>query len=234
MSRLVSLVRLDLLLQLRYGFYYAAAFVTLLWIVLLYPLPVSTLDLATPLVIFAELAVIGYYFIAGTVLFEKGERTLFAVTITPTRFGEYLVSKLATLTAMATGASLVLALTIYGTDFDVGLLLSGVILVSLISLLAGFITVLPFDQITRYLIPSQLPLTLISVPLVSFLGIWHSPVFYLFPTHGPLLLLGGAFGTIPLASWQILYAIVYGLLCIFMLVLAAHRMFTRYVVARSC
>ncbi|CAN5624006.1 multidrug ABC transporter permease [soil metagenome] len=231
MSRLISTVRLDLRLQVRYGFYYAAAFVTLLWIALLYPLPPSVRQLATPLVVFAELAVIGYYFIAGMVLFEKGERTLSAIVTTPLRFEEYLGSKLATLTMMAIAASLILVLAAYGTGFDAALLVLGVILTSVISMLAGFISVLPFDQITRYLIPSQLPLTLISVPLIPFLDIWHNPIFYLFPTHGPLLLLGSAFDTNPLTTWQLLYAVIYGLLWVFVLAFVARKMFIRYVVS---
>ncbi|MGB3682057.1 MAG: hypothetical protein WA990_06175 [Rubrobacteraceae bacterium] len=230
MSRTLVAVRLDLLLQLRYGFYYAAAFVTLLWIAVLYLLPASALKVATPLVVFAEFAVIGYYFIAGMMLFEKGERTLSAVVTTPLRFGEYLGSKLATLTVMASGASLILVLAAYGTGFDAVLLILGVVFISIVSLLAGFVSVLPFDQITRYLIPSQLPLALMSAPLIPFLDVWHNLIFYLFPTHGPLLLLGGAFGTHPLAPWQLLYTVLYGLFWISALNLVARKMFTHYVV----
>ena len=182
-----------------------------------------------PLVIFGELAVIGYYFVAGMILFEKGERTLSAVVVSPLRFGEYLASKLATLTTMATAASLILVLVAYGTGFDVALLVSGVILTSLISVLAGFISVLPFDQITRYLIPSQLPLALMSAPLIPFLGIWQSPLFYLFPTHGPLILLGGAFGINSPTPAQLFYAISYSLLWVVILTFAARKMFERYV-----
>ena len=229
MIRLRHAAQLDLRLQVRYGFYYAAVFVTLFWIAMLYPLPVSTMEFAMPLVIFGELAVIGYYFVAGTILFEKGERTLSAVVVSPLRFGEYLASKLTTLTTMATAASLILVLVAYGTGFDVALLVSGVILTSLISILAGFISVLPFDQITRYLIPSQLPLALMSAPLVPFLGIWQSPLFYLFPTHGPLLLLGGAFGINSPTPAQLFYAISYSLLWVVILTFAARKMFERYV-----
>ncbi len=233
MSRFVSALRLDLLLQLRYGFYYAAAFVTLFWIAMLLPLPEQALEIATPLVVFAELAIIGYYFIAGMVLFEKSERTIYAVVCTPLRFGEYLASKLATLTAMAILASLLVVVAGYGTGFGPALLVSGVALVSLISLLAGFISVLPFDSITRYLIPSQPPLAVMSLPLIPFLGLWAHPVFYLIPTHGALLLLGGAFGTVSLAAWQVLYAVLYGLLWISILVFVARRSFERYVVRRG-
>lgn len=229
MSRFSSALRLNLRLQLRYGFYYAAVFVVVLWVGLLIPLPDPILVVATPLVVFAELAVIGYYFIAGMVLFEKNERTLSALVSTPLRFSEYLGSKLATFTLLATAASLVVVLAGYGADFNVAFLIPGVVLTALISLLLGFISVLPFDSITRYLIPSQLPLMLMSLPLIPFLDIWQSPLFYLIPTHGALLLLGGAFGTTP-AVWQLLYAVFYGLLWVCALYLAAHTTFIRHVV----
>ena len=229
MSRFSSAVRLNLILQLRYGFYYAAAFVVALWAALLIPLPGATLAVATPLVVFVELAGIGYYFVAGIVLFEKDEKTLYALVPTPLRFSEYLGSKLATLTLLALAASLTVVVAGYGTGFDAALLILGVALISLVSLLAGFITVLPFDSISRYLIPSQLPLTIMVLPLVPFLGIWQSPIFYLLPTHGALLLLGAAFGA-DTATWHLLYAVLYGLLWVCLLYLAARRAFDRYVV----
>lgn len=229
MSRFFSALRLSLLLQLRYGFLYAAAFVGALYVALLLPLPGSVLEVAGPLVVFSELAVVGYYFIAGMVLFEKSERTLYALVSTPLRFSEYLGSRLATLTLLASALSLAVVTAVYGTEFNAALLLAGVALLSLISLLAGFISVLPFDSITRYLIPSQIPMFVMALPLVSFLGIWQSPVFYLIPTHGALILLDAAFeAAIPL--WQLLYAVLYGLLWIFILYLLARLLFSRYVV----
>jgi len=228
-SRFVSAVRLSLLLQLRYGFLYAAAFVGVLYAALLVPLPGAVLEVAAPLVVFAELAVVGYYFIAGMVLFEKAERTLYALTVTPLRLSEYLGSRLATLTLLASVLSLAVVTVVYGFDFDAALLLTGVVLLSLISLLAGFVSVLPFDSVTRYLIPSQIPMFVMALPLVPFLGLWQSPLFYLAPTHGALILLGAAFGT-PAPVWQILYAVLYGMLCILVLYLAARLLFYRYVV----
>lgn len=233
MSRLTAAVRLDLLLQLRYGFYYAAAFVTLVWIALLYPLPDSLLDLAVTFVIFTDLAVTGYYFIAGMVLFEKGERTLFAVLSTPLRFREYLTSKLATLTALAAVASLVVVMAAHGLGFDAALLMLGVVFTSLICLLVGFIVVTPFDSISRYLIPSQIPMVVLGLPLLHLSGVWESALFYLFPTHGSLLLLGGAFGTVSLSAPQIAYAVIYQLAWVCGLAALARWMFYRYVVQRK-
>jgi fluoroquinolone transport system permease protein len=226
-------VRLDVLLQIRYGFYYAAAFVTLVWIALLYPLPASILDLAVPFVVFTDLAVMGYYFIAGMVLFEKGEETLFALVSTPLRFREYLASKLVTLTALAVVVSLVVVVAGYGFGFDAALLVLGVILMSLVSLLVGFIMISPFDSISSYLIPSQIPFLVMGLPLIHFFGLWESPLFYLIPTHGTLLLLGDAFDTGSVAAWQVLYAVLYQLMWIYGLIFLAYRAFDRYVVARK-
>jgi fluoroquinolone transport system permease protein len=233
MSRLAATVRLDVLLQLRYGFYYAAAFVTLVWVALIYPLPGSLLDLAVPFVVFTDLAVTGYYFIAGMVLFEKGERTLFALLSTPLRFWEYLGSKLATLTALATVMSLIVAVAAYGFGFDATLFVLGAVFTSLISLLIGFIVIAPFDSISRYLIPSQIPMVVLGVPLLHFFGVWESHLFYLFPTQGSLLLLGGAFGAAPLPAWQAAYSVVYGLAWVGVLAVVARWTFYRYVVARE-
>lgn len=230
MKRFFSTMRLDALLQLRYGFYYAAAFVTLLWIALLHSLPGPALELAVPFVVFADLAVVGYVFIAGAVLFEKGEKTLFALVSTPLRLREYLASKLATLTALAVVMSLAVVVSTRGADFDTAPLVLGVIFTSLISLLLGFIVVSPFTSISAYLIPGQLPAMVLMAPLAYLFGLWESPVLYVIPTHGSLLLLGDAFGTLRLSTWQLSYAVLYQLLWIGGLVLLAYRAFDRYVV----
>ena len=232
MSRLLPTMRLDMLAQKRYGFYYAATFVTLVWVALLYPLPDEILDLAMPFVVFTDLAVVGYYFVAGMVLFEKGENTLSALVTTPLRFQEYLASKLATLTGLAIAMSLVVVLAGYGLSFNLALLLAGVILTSLVSLLAGFTTVSPFDSISSYLVPSSLVLTVLGLPIFCFFGFLVHPLFYLLPTQGPMLLLGGAFDPGLLDAWQVAYAVVYPLLWISGLFLLAQRAFDRYVVAR--
>ena len=232
MSRLSSAVRLDLLLQKRYGFFYAGTFVVVMWVMLLLFVPDTFLELAVPLVVFTDLAVVGFYFIAGMVLFEKGEATLSALVSTPLRFREYLASKLLTLTALALVISLVVALAGYGFGFNPVLFLLGVVFAAGISALAGFITVAPFGSVSSYLVPSSIVLVLLGLPVFHFLGLWQSPAFYLLPTQGALLLLGGAF--VPeLAAWQIAYALVYGSLWIAGLAFLAHRAFERYIVARK-
>lgn len=232
MSRFASVLQLDLLLQRRYGFYYAAAASALLWILILLAIPQRFLDLAVPFIVFADLGIVGFYFIAGQVLFEKGEKTLSALVSTPLRFSEYLGSKLATLTALAVVVSMVLILVVYGPGFDLLLVLAGVAITSVLVLLVGFISVAPYDSISRYLVPSQLYFVVLYAPLAYYFGLWQSPVFYLLPTQGPLLMLGAAFGVFSLTTVQLAYALLYPLAWIAGLYVLARRRFDEHVVGR--
>lgn len=231
MNRVIATTRLDLRLQWRYGFFYAAAFITLVWIVLLGLFPRSLLNVAVPFIIFADLGVIGFFFIAGMVLFEKSEQTLDALIVTPLRFGEYLFGKLATLTLMALVISLAVVVGVYGFGFNLPLLALGVILTSLLALLVGFISVAPYTSISAYLLPSQLLYLPLNLPLIHYFGWWEHPLFYLIPTHGSLILLRAAFDPVPL--WQLGYAIAYQVLWMGVLVWVARWAFNRYIVARE-
>lgn len=232
MSRLSSTVRLDLLLHQRYGFYYAAAASALLWVLVLFAIPERFLDLAVPFVVFADLGIVGFYFIAGQVLFEKREKTFSALVSTPLRFSEYLGSKLATLTALAVVVSLVVTLIVYGPDFNVSLVLSGVVITSVLVLLVGFVSVASYDSISRYLVPSQFYFVVLYTPLIFYFGLWQSPVFYLLPTQGPLLMLGTGFGVFTLTIWQLAYAVLYPLVWITGLYALARRRFDKHIVGR--
>lgn len=229
MTRLLSSIRQDFRLQKRYGIYYAAAFVTLVWLLLLRQVPNTALDIAVPFIIFTDLGVVGFYFIAGMLLFEKGEGTLSALVVTPLRFWEYLCARLATLTFLALAISFAVVAVSYGAGFNVFMLGLGVVLTSLITLLVGFISVVPYRSISSYLLPSQFYLMALYFPLVDYFGYWQSPVFYLLPTQGSLLLLKSAF--LPVETWQIVYSVLYQCLWVVFLSLLARRAFERHIVA---
>ena len=90
MHRLAATVLLDLRLQLRNGFYYAVAFVLACWFLLLTRLPPLDWGYVLPAVVFGNLVMVNFYFVAGLVLLEKGEGTLEAQVVTPLADWEYL------------------------------------------------------------------------------------------------------------------------------------------------
>ena len=65
MHRLAATVRLDLRLQWRNGFYYVVAFVLACWFVLLTRLPAIDWGYVLPAVVFGNLVMVNFYFIAG-------------------------------------------------------------------------------------------------------------------------------------------------------------------------
>jgi len=104
---------------------------------------------------------------------------------------------------------------------------------TLLMLLAGFVSSLPFASISDWFLAATIPLAVLNLPVLYYSGLWPNPVLYLLPTQGPLLLLGAAFDQLHLAPWQIGYAVVYPVLWVAGLCWAAARLFVRYEVART-
>ena len=71
--------------------------------------------------------------------------------------------------------------------------LRGVVLGTLVMLLSGFISALPFASVSDWFLSTVVPLLILALPVVYLLGVWRHPVLYLIPTQGPLLLFAAVF-----------------------------------------
>ncbi|WP_374158046.1 fluoroquinolone transporter permease [Mycobacterium sp. G7A2] len=233
MTRWISALRLEATLQVRQRFVHAAVISGLLWLAVLLPMPHHLRNIVEPYVLIGDIAVIGFFFIGGSVFLEKQERTLGAVVCSPLRFGEYLSVKLVVLTVISLLVAVVVVTATHGTDFHPAPLVVGVVLGTLVMLLSGFISALPFASVSDWFLSTVVPLLILALPVVYLLGVWTHPVLYLIPTQGPLLLFAAVFDQISLAPWQIGYALVYPLLCAAGLYQVARVLFDRYVIARS-
>lgn len=234
MTRLVSATRLELTLQHRQGFLYAAMFSGLIWLSVLLPLSQRLRQVFEPYILLGDTCIIGFFFVAGTIFFEKQERTLGAVVSTPLRFWEYLTSKLTILVVISVAVAVVVPSIASGFGYRPVPLVLATILGTLLMLLVGFTSSLPFASISDWFLVATIPLAVMTVPPVLYYsGVWPNPIAYVVPSTGPLLLFGSAFGQVDLAATQIVYAVGYPILGIAGLSWAAKLMFDRYVVARS-
>ncbi|MYB50808.1 MAG: ABC transporter permease [Acidobacteriia bacterium] len=231
MHRLAATVRLDLRLQMRNGFYYAVAFVLACWFVVLTRLPAIDWGYVLPAVVFGNLVMINFYFVAGLVLLEKGEGTLEAQVVTPLASWEYLASKALTLAALAVVEQVVIVWSAYGGGFAAGPLVAGVVLAGVLYTLTGFLLVARYRSINEFMFPSVLFTTVISLPLLHYFGLWDAWLLYLHPFTAPLVLLGGAFR--PIAPWEGAYGALYSAAWAGILLLAGLRAFDRFIVARE-
>jgi fluoroquinolone transport system permease protein len=218
----------DVILQWRAGFYYAGLFVTIAWIAILSRLPQESLKMVLPPFMLLSLNITTYYFMAGLVLFEKGEGILHGLVVTPLQEREYLFSKTVTLTFLAVVESVVIILFTHGAGFSVLPLLTGMISMSAMYALIGFTLVSRYDSINQYLLPSSLFVGLLQAPWLSYFGIIESPLFYLIPTQGPLLLMRWGFTAVH--QWEALFALVSSLIWIIISYYLARKAFYRFVV----
>jgi fluoroquinolone transport system permease protein len=213
MKRLATLIKWDFRLQFKYNLIYAAAYTAaFLFLILHFLVPHSHLKLFLPFILFTDPAIIGFYFLGALIFFERSERTLQGLMVTPVRLTEYFLSKIITLTVIALSISYIVVITTYGLDIDHCALILAIGLTSVFYVLIGFIFVVRVRSFNVYLMSSMFFFLLLISPLFYHFGLWRSPFFYLLPTQACLLLLRSVF--IPIKTWQLLYSVAYLLLWI--------------------
>lgn len=225
---MAATLRCDARLQRRNGFYYAAGFVALVWLLLITQLPEDQVAWLMPVFVLSNLVINTFYFVAGQVLLEKGEGTLQAQVVTPLRRDEYLGSKIMTLTGLAILENLTIVAFGYGWPASPVLLLAGMGTASAIYVLAGFILVSRYDSINAFLFPSVFFTLAFAPPFLAYLGLWTSPLAYLHPLQAPLVLLAGGFA--PLSESELLYGLAWSASWIALLFAWAGRAFSRNII----
>lgn len=190
MSRVL---KYDMLFQFRHGFYYAYLLVSVLYIILIRNLPSSVSPTVTTLLIFSDTSILGFFFIGGIVLLEKGQHTLESLFVTPFQMNHYFVSKIATLTAIAICSSLLILICGHGFTAGLWQFLAGVILSSIFFTLIGFTLSSRVEDVNHYLIQSFLYTIPFILPILGFLDIVRTPLYYILPTQATLILLHAPF-----------------------------------------
>lgn len=231
MKRLIRSIIGDVFLQMKYGFYAVYAFITIIYIILLKQLPDKFLGIILPFIIFSDPSVLGFYFISGLVLLEKGERTLMYLVSTPLRTREYLWSKMISLTLLSIATSSIIIMFSYGLKFNLPIFILGVSLTSFLFILIGFIAVAKFPTINEYILSSIIYIVILCLPLVDYFGFFKSLAFYIFPTQASLLLIRGAFEG--LEAWQLLYSVLYLIIWISLAYKLALKSFYRFIILKE-
>ena len=227
--RLAATLRCDFRLQLRNGFYYASALVVAVSIVVLQWLPENAIALLLPVIIFQNVLMNSFYFVAGLTLLENGEGTRAAQVVTPLRPGEYLASKLITLGALSLIESLLISTFVQGVGVGLVPLAIGIALASILLTLVGIALVSRYHAVNEYLMPSVLYAALLSLPLLGWFGVGEPILYAWHPLQGPLDLMGAR--VVPLSTGRLLLALVWPLLCIGPLYLWSRRALSRRVLA---
>jgi len=177
-------MQLDLRLQLRNGFYFAAGFASVVLVIVILWIGADNVFKWLPLILFGNAQFSSFYFMAALVLLERDEGTVYAQAVSPMTVYDYLWSKSITLSILVTLENVLLVLVADGSVS--ALLIVTLMLLAMCYCLLGLICVLPFQSINTFLLPSMLVTAVATLPVFHYLGIWGSVAYYLHPLSAHL------------------------------------------------
>lgn len=210
--RLLSLVKMDVIFQIRHGFYFAYALVSVFYIGLLIFLPESIIHKASIFIIFTDPSVLGFFFVGGLVLLERDQAIFQTLFVTSISIHEYVWAKVLSLTCLAILSSSVIFFVLHFNSFDFLPFLLAVVFCSVFFTLLGIVLSVHVKTINAFLYMSPIFVILFYLPILSFFNVYDTKLFYLLPTQSTLILLEGSFSEI--SSSIYIYAIITSLIWI--------------------
>jgi fluoroquinolone transport system permease protein len=225
MNRFLSTAQVDLEVQLRNGLYLATGLVLLVTVGALSALSSTGIARLLPAVALQTMGVTAFFFSAALVLLERSEGSSLARSVTPLRAGEYLGARVATLGALALVQHLVMGVVLLGPAPQLVALIGGVLLASAILTLAGFALAAGKESLGALLLPAIPWLGALLAPMLADVLEWQSPLLWLHPLYGPLVLMRAAVA--PVATWEIYLALVTGLIWVGAASILARRFYNK-------
>lgn len=228
--RLASCVRHDVRLQWRAGFYAVYAVLVAVYVLVLGGLEPDLQRSATALMIYIDPSVLGFFFLGGLMLFERGDGALDALFVGPLRAGEYIAAKGISLTLLALLSSLALAIGAGVVPTSAPLMLSGVALTSLMITFFAVAIGSRLTTVNRYFFGGALLSLPLIAPIFEFVGLVSHPLLAWLPAAPGLALIDAGLGGAPLAPLEVLGAILLLLAWTCAAFLLALRWFERFVI----
>lgn len=196
MTRWLSALHFDVLLQLRQGFYAATAVIVVLVAGLLVSIPAELRTnsmLWVPFWVVVNLPITTFFFMCGLMLLERDEGTLMALAVAPVSSHAYLGVRVTTLVALAIVETMIVA----SLAFDLG---NALILVGAAGLLGTMLTSLGavasarYESMNELILPGSVLVTFLLLPLLAHVGLTSRAPFLLHPVEPALTLLRAAYG----------------------------------------
>lgn len=213
--RIITILKQDLKFQFRHRFYHAYLIISLIYIALLLNLPVDLKPFVAGIIIFSDPSMLGFLFISAIILLEKEDNILESLFVTPLKLDEYITAKLISLGLISLLSSLFIVIVSIQSKVNYFLLISGIILAALVFTLFGIAITARIKTVNQFLIISTVFSIIIALPLLKYLGIADSWIFYLLPSQPVLLLIGGALKN-EISSFNLIYsfsaAVIWGLI----------------------
>jgi len=187
--RLMAALAQDVRFQFRHGFYYVYAVLTILYIIVLRLLPDGLVHPALTVVLFTDICALGFFFIGAIVLLERGQNLTESLFVTPLRLHEYLLSKTLSFLFLSMLSTLLIMLGAWIGGQDLIWFILGVVLSAVIYTLFGLVFSARARHVNDYFVKALGLGAFLSLPLLAYLNLFQTPLFYIFPTQATLVLL---------------------------------------------
>ncbi|PLX33423.1 MAG: hypothetical protein C0600_00490 [Ignavibacteria bacterium] len=240
MRRLIHSMKLDITIQVRNKLYAIGIGIAAIMAgVFSQTLSAEMLPYVVPVVMLMIIGGTTLMYVAGMILFERDEGTISATIVSPLRTGEYIWSKILTLTLLTTveatvligGTMLILSFSETVPLPNLPILISGTLAIGMVFSLVGIILVVRYDSITDFLIPMAAFVVPLQLPFLHFLGIVEHPLFLLIPTSAQMMMMRASFDGLAPLEW--LYCVGYTVITVAALTFWARRAFHTHVVMRA-
>ena len=172
-KRLTHLILGDIRFQYKYGFYFLYFIFTLVYLGLIQVLPVTWQILIVMILIFTDPAAMGLYFMGAIILYEKSERVLDSMAISPTTTLEYVLAKTLAISLI----SLIVGIVIIAFSVTTSLtfyLIAGIFLASIFFSAIGLIIASNSKSLNSFIIATVPVQLIMDIPAILYLFGWKS------------------------------------------------------------
>lgn len=207
--RLKRLILWDIKFQTRYGFYLLYAVLTVLYVVIIFSLPETWKSVCTAMLIFSDPAAMGLFFMGAVVLLEKSQRVHCALSVSPAKADEYIISKIFSFGAIA----LLVATMLVALAMGIGSLfyvLPGTVLANTVFTLFGIIISSRITSLNQFIL-CTVPIEIFAfVPAILHLFNLSPAVLRSYPANVCMDMISGkSFSIIGLLYTVILIIVLY-------------------------
>ena len=202
--RWFSVLSQDVRYQIKYGFYFLYAFISGIYIVILHLVPASARPEVATLIILSDPAMLGFFFIGGIWLLEKGEGLHQYWSVLPVKPFWYITAKMTSLALISTLSGLLIARWSGLSNINYPCLGAVLLVGSSIFTLLGLTLATGARTVNHYLvvtIPAELGLLL--PPLILLCGLDHS-LLYFFPGTQLWAAIRWALGLTKVLPWSLI------------------------------
>jgi len=197
-----ELLRKEITLQWRQGFWLVYFIVAAIYILVLLNLPREQRMMVSLVMILTDTSVLGVLFIGALVLLEKQQSVIPSLFVTPLSPGAYIWSKSLSLSLIAVCMSIGIYLPVWQLSLFSPFLLLGITLTALSYTMLGLGIAASVERINAYFGTQMLYSVVMALPIVPYLLLNRHPLFLALPYIPSLDFMLAATKAIPL--WRIL------------------------------